>query len=85
MKKKPKAPLLDLHGFTLADVGAAVDRFLVQSAKGGAPRVRIMTGKGTGTVQKAVAAYLKQAGYPWEFERMADGRPNDGVLIIHME
>ena len=75
-------PLLDLHRFTTLEVPDAVDRFLVQSMKKGAERVRIMTGKGSGQVQKAVKAYLKLGGYPFEAERMANGSHNEGVLVV---
>ncbi len=80
-----KQPLLDLHGYKVEDVADAVDRFLVQSQRKGAPRVRIMTGKGTGQVKKAVMEYLKLGGYPYEFERMENGARNEGVLVVILE
>ena len=81
----PKAlPLLDLHGFKVIDVPDAVDRFLVAQTKRGASRIRIMTGKGTGQVKAAVQAYLKQGGYPFEFERLENGSRNEGVLIVFL-
>jgi DNA-nicking Smr family endonuclease len=80
-----KQPLLDLHGYKVEDVADAVDRFLVQSQRKGSPRVRIMTGKGTGQVKKAVMEYLKLGGYPYEFERMENGARNEGVLVVILE
>lgn len=85
MPPSAKEPLLDLHGFTLEEVDDAVDRFLVQSNKRGVPRARIMTGKGTGAVQKAVAGYLKRAGYSFEHERLPGGKRNEGVLVVFMQ
>ena len=79
------SPMLDLHGFTLDQVDDAVDRFLAQNASRGVARVRIMTGKGTGAVQKATIAYVKRAGYTWEYEKMTGGKRNEGVLVVHME
>lgn len=77
-------PLLDLHGFKTADVADAVDRFLVQSMKKGHARVRIMTGKGTGQVKKAVTDYLRLGGFPFQNDRLDNGQPNDGVLIVFL-
>ena len=81
--KKAKHPTLDLHGFKTDDVYDAVDRFLLKHQN--RKTVQIMTGKGKGLVQKTVIQYLKQAGYPWAYEKAADGKPNTGVLIIFME
>ena len=78
-------PLLDLHGYVTADVPDAVDRFLVQSMKKGAPRCRIMTGKGSGAVKKTVMDYLKLGAYPFQIERMANGAPNEGVLVVFLD
>jgi DNA-nicking Smr family endonuclease len=80
-----KEPLLDLHGYKLADVPDAVDRFLMASTRKGAKRVRIMTGKGTGQVRKSVTDYLKMGGYPFEFERLANGSRNEGVLVVFLD
>lgn len=77
--------LLDLHGFKVDDVGAAVDRFMVQSVDQGLNRVRIMTGKGSGKVQAEVIKYLKQAHYPWQYEKGPSGKSNEGVLVVFLE
>ncbi|MBC7398238.1 MAG: Smr/MutS family protein [Bdellovibrionales bacterium] len=76
--------LLDLHGFKIDDVIAAVDRFLTQANAAELDKVRIMTGKGTGAVQKQVIQLLKQAHYSWKFEKLANGKPNEGVLVVHL-
>jgi hypothetical protein len=78
-----KTPLLDLHGFKTDEVFDAVDRFLTRHQN--ARQVRIMPGKGSGKVKALVLDYLKKANYPWSFERLANGKPNEGVLVIHME
>jgi DNA-nicking Smr family endonuclease len=76
--------LLDLHGSRAEEVPDKVDKFLVESAKRGLNRVRIMTGKGKGIVQKEVIAYLKLGNYPWKFETTAKGETNEGVLIVQI-
>lgn len=77
-------PSLDLHGFKVADVPDAVDRFLVAQMKRGSARIRIVTGKGTGQVRKAVTDYLRLGGYPFEFERHPAGGRNEGVLVVFL-
>jgi dsDNA-specific endonuclease/ATPase MutS2 len=75
---------LDLHGFKTEDVVAEVDRFIYGHQQAGTAKVEIMTGKGTGKVQKVVIDYLKKAGYHWEFKKMPSGSRNEGVLVIFM-
>lgn len=71
---------IDLHGYSVDAVADAVDGFLVQLASSGLKRAKIVTGKGTGKVQKEVIRYLKLAGYPWEY----DGK-NKGVLVLFLD
>lgn len=78
-------PLLDLHGSKVADVPDAVDRFLVSSMRRGARRARIMTGKGTGQVRKAVIDYLRLGGFPFEPERLPNGARNEGVIVVILD
>ncbi len=81
-KAKP-APTLDLHGYKTEDVFDAVERFLLQHQS--APRVRIMPGKGTGKVKAQVEEYLRLARYHWNFEKLDNGKMNEGVMIVFME
>ena len=83
--KAKSLPLLDLHGFRIEDVADAVDRFLVQQQKKGQARVRIMTGKGTGQVKKAVSEYLRLGGFPFEAEKLEGGVRNEGVLVVFLD
>lgn len=77
--------LLDLHGYKGEDVEAAVDKFLMKVTQLNLKKARIMTGKGTGTVKSIVIRYLKLAGYPWSYERLPNGKSNEGCLVIHIE
>lgn len=70
---------LDLHGYAVDEAIDALDRFLYRSTK--EPRVKVMTGKGTGAIFKAVTEYLAQGKYQWQFE-MINKKPNKGVLIV---
>ncbi len=71
-------PTLDLHGYLVADVIDAVDRFLVQSQKRGVYKVRIITGRGTGAVKKAALDWLKRGGFPYSQE-------NEGSFFVHLD
>src|SRR5258708_6266373 len=83
MKSSKKIPTLDLHGYKTDDVYDAVESFLARHQT--ANTVRIMPGKGTGKVKAEVLDYLNKANYPWSYERLPDGRSNEGVLVIYME
>ncbi len=73
---------LDLHGFKKDQVLEVLDRFLMEVSKKNQKTARILTGKGTGVIQKQVIQYLKQAHYPWIYEKLSNGKMNEGVLII---
>ena len=77
--------LLDLHGFKSDQVEDAVDAFIMKANEFNLKRARIMTGKGTGTVQKLVIQYLKRAGYPWQYEKLSNGTENQGVLVVFVD
>jgi DNA-nicking Smr family endonuclease len=77
--------LLDLHGYKAEAVEDAVDRFLVQVSNSNLKRARIMTGKGTGTVKNIVIKYLKLARYQWAYEKLSNGKNNEGCLVVFLE
>lgn len=77
--------LLDLHGFKVENVENAIDRFLVQLSNSKLKRARIMTGKGTGAVKAVTIKYLKMAGYQWSYEKLSNGKPNEGCLVIFLD
>lgn len=72
---------LDLHGYAVDEAIDALDRFLYRSLQSKELKVKVMTGKGTGAVFKAVTEYLKKGNYPWQFE-MVNKQPNKGVLVV---
>lgn len=77
-QKKVQMPTLDLHGYVVADVVDAVDRFLVNCQKKGAHKARIITGRGTGVVRKAALDWLKRGGFPYSNE-------NEGSFVVHLD
>lgn len=84
-KKSTALLTLDLHGLKEDEVFDKVDKFLSSPRVQKASKARIMSGKGKGIVQKKLIEYLKLGGYPWTFERDAQGRENQGVLVIHLD
>lgn len=77
--------LLDLHGFKADQVEEAIDRFLVQISNSNLKKARIMTGKGTETVKAIAIKYLKLAGYQWSYEKLSNGKNNEGCLVLFLE
>jgi DNA-nicking Smr family endonuclease len=59
-----------------------VDRFLMDNHHHA--KIKIMTGKGSGILHKAVVNYLKMGHYPWTYEKMKNGNTNHGVLVVHL-
>ncbi len=76
---------LDLHGYSTNDVEAAIDKLLVRVAKTNLKKVRILTGKGTGAVRQVAIKYLKLAGYQWSYEKLPNGKTNEGCLVVHLD
>lgn len=77
--------LLDLHGFKADQVEDAVDKFLMKVSNSGLKKARIMTGKGSGIVKDITIRYLKLAGYHWAYEKLPNGKNNEGCLVLFLE
>ncbi|MEK6556250.1 MAG: Smr/MutS family protein [Bdellovibrionota bacterium] len=73
---------LDLHGYTKDDAIDAIDRFLYEFGSSKEKRAKIVTGKGTGAIQKVTTDYLRKAGYHFSYEKLSNGKDNTGVLIV---
>lgn len=83
--KTQKKPTLDLHGFTTDEVFDALDRFVTQHQSRGTKQIRVMTGKGTGKVKAVALDYLKKGHFPWQIERLENGKQNEGVLLVFLD
>ena len=77
--------LLDLHGFKSDEVEDAIDRFLMKVSGSNLKKARIMTGKGSGVVKAIAMKYLKLAGYHFAYEKLPNGKNNEGCLVIFLE
>lgn len=51
---------LDLHTFRPAEIGALLDAYLEACLERGLTQVRIVHGKGTGTLRRTVEAWLRR-------------------------
>ena len=73
---------IDLHGYTKDQAIEAIDRFLYEFGQSGDRRAKIVTGKGSGAIQKLTIDYLKKAGYQWGYEKLSNGKDNTGVILV---
>jgi len=52
---------LDLHTFRPADIPSLLDEYLAACARAGRGEVRVIHGKGTGTLRETVHAWLRRS------------------------
>ncbi|MBN1967074.1 MAG: endonuclease MutS2, partial [Anaerolineae bacterium] len=83
---RPKSPglELDLRGQRVEEAMERVEEYLDQAYMAGLPFVRIIHGKGTGALRKAVQEHVKSHPLVRQYET---GRPNeggDGVTVVQL-
>lgn len=77
-------PELDLRGLTVAEALEKVEKYLDEALLAGAPSVRLIHGKGTGALRKAIQEYLDGNAHVRGY-RLGD--PNEGgagVTIVEL-
>lgn len=72
---------LDLHHFRPSDVRELVPDFVEDARAKGYTEVRIIHGKGTGSLRKSVHALLERSPHVASF-RLADDRSHWGATIV---
>ena len=75
---------IDLRGLRVDDGLVELDRQLDAAALNGMPFVRIIHGKGTGAMKKAVREALQTNPHVKRFEGGKDGEGGDGVTVAFM-
>ncbi|MCS7088650.1 MAG: endonuclease MutS2 [Thermoflexales bacterium] len=75
---------LDLRGMTAEEGVAQVERYLDRAARAGMPFVRLIHGKGTGALRRAVREALKGNRLVRAFESGTDAEGGDGVTIVYL-
>lgn len=76
--------VLDLHAFAPSDVGDLVPEYLRVCRERGVLRVRIIHGKGTGTLRRSVHHLLDRLSYVRSY-RLADDASSWGATIAFLE
>jgi dsDNA-specific endonuclease/ATPase MutS2 len=75
---------LDLHTFAPADVKELVPEYLQACRERGIVRVRIVHGKGDGSMLRTVHALLKRIPEVTSFELAGPGEGGGGATIVRM-
>ncbi len=73
---------LDLRGMESLEAVSTVDLFLDNALRGKLETVRIIHGKGTGALRKAVRDHLKRSKYVSQFRPGLYGEGEDGVTVV---
>jgi DNA mismatch repair protein MutS2 len=83
---KVESPGLEIHlrGFVVEEALAALDNYLDQAYLAELPWVRIVHGKGTGALRKAIQDSLQHHPLIKEYKRAPDNQGGDGVTIAYL-
>lgn len=80
--KSPPALELDLRGLSVDDALRAVDKYLDDAVLSGMPFGRLIHGKGTGVLRRAVGDALKGDARVADFRLGGPGEGGDGVTVV---
>ena len=81
MKMSAMASEIDLRGMDAVEAICVLDRYLDEAMRSNLPSVRIIHGKGTGTLRAAVQQSLRKNKYVKKFRLGVYGEGEDGVTI----
>lgn len=81
IRNQPVTPEVDLRGMTADEALGVLDLFLDSAVMANLPSVRIIHGKGTGALRKAVQEHLRHSRVVSEFRLGVYGEGEDGVTI----
>ncbi|MGH2453769.1 MAG: endonuclease MutS2 [bacterium] len=83
---EPRAvPLsLSVRGQTVDEALAEVDRYLDEAALAGLDQVTLIHGKGTGTLRRAIAAFLRGHPHVRAFRGGGPGEGGEGVTVVEL-
>ncbi len=80
----PVSNELDLHALTVDEALLKLDQFLNDAFVAGFYQVRIVHGKGTGTLRQAVAEYLNKHRLVRAYRSGWSGEGGAGATIVEM-
>jgi DNA mismatch repair protein MutS2 len=75
---------LDLRGMTSEEGIARVSDYLDRASRAGMPFVRIIHGKGTGALRRAIRDAIKNNHVVKSFETGLEGEGGDGVTVVKL-
>lgn len=76
---------VDLRGMTQQEALEVLDKYLDDAVLAGAPFARIIHGKGTGALRRAVSNYLKSDSRVYRYRLGDAGEGGDGVTVAALE
>ena len=86
VRAAPPAPVeIDMRGRTVDEALPLVDQFLDDAARSGRARVRIIHGKGTGTLRRVLRDSLGRHPLVTKFETAPQPDGGEGVTIAYLE
>ena len=77
-------PELHLCGLRVDEALSRLDRYLDRAALAGLPWVRIVHGKGTGTLRQAIHDFLRDHPLVERWELAAPAEGGHGVTIVYL-
>jgi len=80
--EQPIDGVLDLHAFQPRDVKDLVPEYLAECRKRGIVEVRIIHGKGIGTLKRTVQAILEKLPYVESFRTAGEDAGGWGAMIV---
>jgi DNA mismatch repair protein MutS2 len=75
---------IDLRGSTVEETLQRLDRYLDRAMRAGLPQARIIHGKGTGALRRAVRQFLADHPLVSDYEAADPREGGDGVTIAHL-
>jgi DNA-nicking Smr family endonuclease len=81
----PITPELDLHTFRPSEIGDLLPEYFAECLKDGIHSVRVIHGKGSGTLREGVHALLRRLPEVADFQHPADaGSGSWGATWVHL-
>ena len=85
MKVAAMNPEVDLRGMDSVEAICVMDRYLDEAMRSNLKQVRIIHGKGTGVLRKAVHESLKRNKYVKKYRLGVYGEGEDGVTVVELK